>query len=173
MPDTKTAPRAPEPGLARRENGFVDPCMAAASAAVGRHCFSENSALISFLRILGFLRKLRSLLGKLSFLCNSAFQKPQLLSAFISFLRRQWMRIFEDLYSNISQYTFYHFLSSSALKTWLGLQSHGPNFRPWNGRANIKPVPTLWPATLRTGECCHELQETWLHHFCLTGYRWI
>jgi len=56
--------------------------MAAASAAVGRHCFSENSALISFLRILGFLRKLRSLLEKLSFLRNSAFQKPQLLSAF-------------------------------------------------------------------------------------------
>src|SRR5215831_13315564 len=82
MPNSKTAPRAAEPGLARRENGFVDPCMAAASAAVGRHCFSENSALISFLRILGFLRKLRSLSDKLSFLRNSAFQKPQLLSAF-------------------------------------------------------------------------------------------
>ena len=82
MPNTKTAPRAAESVLARRENGFVDPCMAAASAAVARHCFSENSALISFLRTLGFLRKLRGLLDKLSFLRNLAFQKTQLLSAF-------------------------------------------------------------------------------------------
>ena len=82
MPNSKTAPRAAAPGLARRENGFVDPCMAAAPLAVARHCFSENSALISFLRILGFLRKLRGLLDKLSFLRNLAFQKTQLLSAF-------------------------------------------------------------------------------------------
>src|SRR5215471_319743 len=82
MPDTKTAHRAAEPGLPRRENGFVDPCVAAAPAAVARHCFSENSALISFLRRLSFLRMLRGLLDKLSFLRNSAFQKTQLLSAF-------------------------------------------------------------------------------------------
>src|SRR5215471_6331098 len=99
MPNSKTAPRAAAPGLARRENGFVDPCMAAAPLAVARHCFSENSALISFLRILGFLRKLRGLLDKLSFLRNLAFQKTQLLrenrpsalrktSAFISFWDR-------------------------------------------------------------------------------------
>src|SRR5262249_40521640 len=102
MPNSKTAPRAAEPGLARRENGFVDPCMAAAPLAVAQHCFSENSALISFLRRLSFLRKLRGLLDKLGFLRNSAFQKlsfyqllkenrPSALrktSAFISFWDR-------------------------------------------------------------------------------------
>src|SRR5215467_8993785 len=110
MPDIKIAPRAAEPGLPRRENGFVDRCMAAAPMAIARSCFSENSALISFLRTLAFqklsfyqllretqasaLRKnsafisfwdrsaLIGLLGKLSFLRNSAFQKTQLLSAF-------------------------------------------------------------------------------------------
>src|SRR5215467_724300 len=124
MPDIKIAPRAAEPGLPRRENGFVDRCMAAAPMAIARSCFSENSALISFLRTHRLFKKAQGLLDKLSFLRNLAFQKLsfyQLLgplcsyrafgkaqlfaqlsfsenSAFISFLRRQWMRIFENVH---------------------------------------------------------------------------
>ena len=102
MPDIKIAPRAAEPGLPRRENGFVDRCMAAAPMAIARSCFSENSALISFLRTHRLFKKAQGLLDKLSFLRNSAFQKLsfyQLLretqasalrknSAFISFWDR-------------------------------------------------------------------------------------
>jgi len=118
MPNTKTAPRAAESVLARRENGFVDPCMAAASAAVARHCFSENSALISFLRTLGFLRKLRGLLDKLSFLRNLAFQKTQLLSAFEG-------KPSINLEKNLSFYQLLRETPASALRKTSALSTFG------------------------------------------------